>query len=254
MFTDFFLTARFSGFITFVRHNNYDIGEVSMKVRIIVTADGSHSLLNEDLQEVYHSVNGAIAESDHVFIRAGYNHIAGICESIRLLEIGFGTGLNALLTGLRCQAGNNRVNYLAFEPFPVDPGLIRQLNYVDLLPPGATDIWQKIQDAPWGAWYMIHDHFKLRKIKGKIESYPLPDNHFNLVYFDAFAPEIQWELWERAIFEKLFESLEEGGTLVTYSAKGAVRRELIRAGFRVERLPGPKGKREMLRATKPISG
>lgn len=225
-----------------------------MSLQLLVTADGSHSLYNTALKEVYHSRNGAMAESEHVFIRAGYEHQCSTATDIKVLEVGFGTGLNALLTCLRAKSDKIPLEYVAFEPFPVDGRLIEQLNYCDLLNDDAGPLWQDIHKAPWGERILMGKNISLMKTCGRIEDHNLPTGHFNLVYFDAFAPDVQAELWETDLFRKIYHSMTGGGTLVTYSARGAVRRSLIAAGFSVERLAGPSGKREMLRAVKQVSG
>ncbi len=233
---------------------NYEIGEAGMSLELIKTADGSHSLYNTELDEVYHSKNGALAESEHVFIRAGYEYICSRDTHVRLLEVGFGTGLNALLTALRSTTTGVPVRYLTIEPCPLNDDLLRQLNYCAFLPDNAGTLWKKIHASQWEMWIPVTEGFQLLKILAKIEDHPLPESQFNLVYFDAFAPGVQAELWETGIFQKLWQAMSTGGALVTYSAKGAVRRNLEKAGFAVERLPGPAGKREMIRAVKVVSG
>lgn len=225
-----------------------------MEWQIITTADGSHTLYNGDLDEVYHSRNGALAESEHVFIRAGFDHAAVSFPAIGLLEVGFGTGLNALLTAFHCLSKNVPVKYLAFEPYPLDRETVRKLNYADILPAGARALWERIHGCPWGTWNVIHDHFHLMKTKAKVQDQTFSADPFNLVYFDAFAPRVQGELWGEQVFRKIHEAMSDGGILVTYSAQGAVRRSLETAGFRVERLPGPPGKREMIRASRRANG
>ena len=225
-----------------------------MSLELIITADGSHSLYNAVLDEVYHSKNGALAESEHVFIEAGLEFIRNREKEVRLLEVGFGTGLNALLTALRSTTLAIPVSYMAIEPNPLGTDLIRQLNYCDFLPPKSRELWKKIHDSPWETRIPVMKGFQRLKIRAKIEEHPLPPYQLNLVYFDAFAPGVQAELWEMGIFQKLWQAMSAGGALVTYSARGAVRRNLENAGFTVERLPGAAGKREMIRAVKRISG
>lgn len=223
-------------------------------LKVITTDDGSHSIYNETLDEVYHSTNGALAESEHVFIKAGFDNAAKRNKEIHLLEVGFGSGLNALLTALNCYKGSDTVWYEALEPFPLEPKLIQKLNYPALLPEPATAIWSKLHSTSRKNWMAIHEKFQFLLINDGLEEFLPPQDHYNLVYFDAFAPTIQPALWAIDIFRKLYSSLKDGGILVTYSAKGEVRRNLIKAGFIVERLPGPAGKREMLRAIKKPSG
>ena len=221
-----------------------------MDLKIITTDDGSHSLFNETLDEIYHSKNGAIAESEHVFIKAGFDFITKVRTDLRILEVGFGTGLNVLLTALKSKSIGIKADYWTFEPFPVDPLIVGKLNYPSLLSPEANGLWEKIHESPWNVSSNIREDFQLNRYKKKVEQHQLPVNYFHLVYFDAFAPSIQGELWTQEVFYKIFNAMVDQGVLVTYSAKGEVRRNLIAAGFDVERIPGPVGKREMIRACK----
>lgn len=222
-----------------------------MDIRIILTADGSHSLHVDKLDEIYHSTNGAITESEHVFLRTGFDHVHNTFNPVELLEVGFGTGLNALLTAMESLNKNLKVNYSGLEPYPIKAEIITKLNYPGILEGNSAEIWNRIHGGEWNTWVEINPNFKLLKSEQQLEFYTLPQNHYNLIYFDAFSPPVQPELWSEDIFRKLFDSLQKGGTFVTYSARGSVRRNLQSAGFVVERLPGPPGKREMLRAYKP---
>ena len=224
-----------------------------MDLKIIITGDGSHSIYNERLDEIYHSKNGAIAESEHVFIRAGFDFVTMNTRRVNLLEVGFGTGLNALLTAVKSKNAGTYLEYWAFEPFPINPDILNKLNYTILLPPCSEVLWKKIHAAPWNKMIDIESYFQIIRINNKIENHKLPEDHFNLIYFDAFAPSVQAELWTSDLFRKLFTALKTGGVLVTYSAKGEVRRNLLASGFTVDRLPGPAGKREMIRAIKTVS-
>lgn len=228
--------------------------KLAIDLQVITTGDGSHSIYNGALDEVYHSRNGAIAESEHIFIRAGFDRVLDGERALHVLEVGFGTGLNALMTAVRCVEIPVQVWYQAFEPSPLPLRLTRELNYAGMLGGDACRYWEKMHSAPNKQWHTVHDHFQLCLIAQPVEEPTLPNNHFDLVYFDAFAPSIQPELWSAEVFGKLHAALKTKGVLVTYSAMGEVRRNLIRAGFSVERLPGPPGKREMLRATKDITG
>jgi tRNA U34 5-methylaminomethyl-2-thiouridine-forming methyltransferase MnmC len=207
-------------------------------IRIVDTADGSHSIYNERLDEHYHSVHGAIRESRHVFIEAGLLHTTK--TDLRILEIGFGTGLNALLTLL--QDPHRRIHYTSLEAFPLEPELALQLNYTAL-----SASFAELHLAEWEKEIPITSNFVLRKMKGKLEELII-EGKFDLIYFDAFSPERQPELWTREIFHRLFSLMNENGCLVTYCAKGQVRRNMEEAGLTVERLAGPPGKREMLRS------
>jgi len=212
-----------------------------------ITADGSHTLFVKGLNEPYHSVNGAITESMQVFIRNGLK--AAGKKKIRVLEFGFGTGLNALLTLLEAARSGLEVGYHTLEKYPVTLEEADRLNYPDLLGEGSGEMLSALHRAPWDTVVEINPSFILEKIRGdftEIEHFPRAD----LVYYDAFAPDIQPGLWTEELFFRIAGAMEEGGILVTYSAKGSVRRALQAAGLRVEKLPGPPGKREVLRAVK----
>ncbi|MBN2175188.1 MAG: tRNA (5-methylaminomethyl-2-thiouridine)(34)-methyltransferase MnmD [Bacteroidales bacterium] len=223
-----------------------------MFLKLILTEDGSHTLFNSRLNETYHSKFGAINESKHVFINAGLEEISkNKIEAINILEVGFGAGLNAYLTYLFSEQKKHRINYLALEPFPLSMEILNQLNYdLQLLSKSPKVSFGKFHHAEWGRNVVISDHFNLHKITSNLESFSYDSDYFQLVYFDAFAPDIQPELWTLEVFRKIYDLLEPGGIVVTYSAKGLVRRNLQQAGFLVERLTGPTGKREMLRGVK----
>jgi tRNA U34 5-methylaminomethyl-2-thiouridine-forming methyltransferase MnmC len=215
------------------------------------TADGSHTLFVAELNEHYHSTNGALQESELVFINNGLHHLAVCLKEINVLEVGFGTGLNALLTVIEAKKQKRKINYVAIEPEPVDAGIIEQLNYASVIgSTEATGYFKKLHEASWTHPAFLSDYFIINKIQAKLEEITLRDEQFNLVFFDAFGPVVQPELWTEAIFTQLFKCLKPGGILVTYSCKGTVKRALKAAGFTIEKLPGPAGKREVLRATK----
>jgi tRNA U34 5-methylaminomethyl-2-thiouridine-forming methyltransferase MnmC len=217
------------------------------RIELVTSEDGSHTLRIPELKEHYHSYKGALRESEHVFIKMGLNTLASR-NDIRLLEVGFGTGLNALVTALR--KGNRSIHYIGLEPIPLSQEIIEQLNYTQLLADdSATDIYQKLHKAPWQEVTEIMNGFYFQKLEQKLEDYKSKEQ-VDLIYYDAFAPHAQPELWEAAIWEQLYQMMKPEGILVTYCAKGQVRRDLQSAGFTVERLPGPPGKREMLRAKK----
>lgn len=200
--------------------------------------------------EQYHSKHGAVAEARHVFIEAGLRFFwerAGE-QPVRILEIGFGTGLNAALTAEACQQEGKACDYLGVEAFPVSQQELEKLDYWET---GVTsrDNFFALHQAEWGSWVSISGLFRLRKELQKFQQIAY-SKEFDLIYFDAFGPRVQPELWTASIFEKMFNSLAKNGILITYSAKGSVRRAMQGAGFAVERLPGPPGKREMLRATR----
>ena len=221
-----------------------------MQLKIIHTEDGSTSLYDEALNESYHSKYGAINESMHVFIEAGLNAIKNP-GTINIFEIGLGTGLNALLTCIKSEKNIININYFALEPYPIKKDMYDQMNFEQCLNYKNTNyFFTKIHEVPWNHLNNIHSRFKINKLNKRLEDYQPLNNFFNLIYFDAFSPDIQPEMWTMTNFTKLYESLQQHGILVTYSAKGQVRRDLEKAGFITERIPGPKGKREMLRATK----
>lgn len=210
------------------------------------TADGSHTLFVPEINEHYHSVNGAIQESQHVFIDAGLRRLAK--EKIRILEIGFGTGLNALLTLLEAERMKiSAIEYHAVELYPLPAECIAALNYEAMACPGRTGLFGTLHATPWEIPVGITDRFILHKIRGDCRSCELPSS-VDLVYYDAFAPDKQPEMWTPEIFSLLRQRMAGGGLLVTYCAKGSARRMMQKAGYSVERIPGPPGKREMLRA------
>lgn len=213
------------------------------------TADGSHTISIPDLQVTYHSRHGAIQESMHVFIEAGLRYkIKSTEAALSILEMGFGTGLNALLTLLEQQ--DREIWYESLEAYPLPVETAMQLNYAELLSQEtAAANFEKIQQAAWNEAVSISASFQLLKRELKLEAFT-PDRRYDLIYFDAFAPTAQPALWSESVFKKLFDSLRTGGILVTYCSKGDVRRAMQAAGFRVEKIAGPPGKREMVRAHK----
>ena len=218
-----------------------------IKRELQVTADGSHTLFIPGMDEHYHSVNGAVQESRHVFIEAGLHHLER--EEINLLEIGFGTGLNAFLTLLDAATHERKIHYYSIELYPLDMEMIQALNYGEVISAGSGDAFRALHEAQWNTSVEITSSFELHKIQGDSNTCELPER-IDLVYFDAFAPDKQPEMWCLEIFKRLYENMTAGSVLTTYCAKGAVRRMMKEAGYSVERIPGPPGKREMLRAMK----
>ncbi|GGD09155.1 tRNA (5-methylaminomethyl-2-thiouridine)(34)-methyltransferase MnmD [Hyunsoonleella pacifica] len=227
-----------------------------MKRNIIKTADGSTTIHLPDWDEQYHSKHGAIQEAYHVFIKYGLNHVYDLEDKTKplkqkfILEIGFGTGLNAFITYLEAEKLKLNINYVGVEGYPVLNEEIKLLNYPSEL--GVEDkksIFQQLHDIDWEHTHKINKHFSLTKQQKMFDEIE-DENKYDLIYFDAFGARVQPELWTELVFKTMYNALKEKGVLVTYSAKGSVRRAMQSVGFTVERLPGPPGKREMLRATK----
>ncbi len=218
-------------------------------VRAILTEDGSSSLFHIGLNETYHSIHGAIQESRHVFIENGLEALLQKKKKeIAILEVGFGTGLNALLTLLRTKSEGVQITYTAIEAYPLSLETLSLLNYSTVLE--ATIDFQKIHHCEWNVLAQISENFMLEKLHKKIYDVVFEKQSFDLIYFDAFAPSKQPEMWEPSILEKVVEAMKPNGTFVTYSSKGQLKRDLISLGLSVEKLPGPPGKREMIRAIK----
>jgi tRNA U34 5-methylaminomethyl-2-thiouridine-forming methyltransferase MnmC len=245
--------------------------KAQVKRKVITTADGSKTIQIEDWNEQYHSIHGAIQEANHVFIKHGLHHIclAEQCnlervtlslskcspkdvlvstKNITILEIGFGTGLNAFITSLEAEKNNIKVDYVGVEAYPVLQDEINQLNYAEQLSESNT-LFSKIHNCSWEEEHEIQSKFSLTKQQKYFKDIS-EINTYNLIYFDAFGARVQPELWTETIFKIMYNALMTKGVLVTYSAKGSVRRAMQAVGFIVERLEGPSGKREMLRATK----
>jgi tRNA U34 5-methylaminomethyl-2-thiouridine-forming methyltransferase MnmC len=218
----------------------------SMKhLKVIETKDGSKSIFLQDMNETYHSKFGAKIESEHVYINAGFFQIKQ--PKINILEIGFGTGLNVILTLKANESGQKRVYFETLEKYPLPQDVINQIEFYD--DKSLNAYFKKVHNAAWDQPVIINKQFSFCKKHTDLLIYQ-SDIKFDLVYFDAFAPDKQPEMWRKAIFEKMYNLLKENGLLVTYSAKGSVRRTMQSVGFMVERIPGPPGKREMLRAIK----
>ena len=222
-----------------------------MKKKLIDTADGSHTVRMEDDQETYHSVNGAWTESMHVFIEHGFRYLPSIINPVKILEVGFGTGLNAFMTWLEVRNSLRKVHYIGIEPAPVPKSVWAILNYPDFADcEEAYPAFRDIHLASWGTPVFFGENFILNKLEERLENVELQNASFDLVYFDAFSFDVNPDLWTEAIFRKIHGAMRNGGVLVTYSSKGDVRRAMIAAGFKVERIPGPPGKREMMRASR----
>jgi len=215
---------------------------------LVKTADGSDTLFVKEIDEHYHSTFGAVQESKHIFIEAGLR----LCDQapVNIFEVGFGTGLNAYLTVLESVKTNQSILYITIEKYPLPSSIWTSLNYSEIVPDGNPSLFQMIHNAAWNEKVKITGNFSILKLSSDLTEvnyslFPM----FDLIYFDAFSPEKQPELWKTHIFIELASHCSHQAKLVTYCAKGVVRRSLITAGFSVERIPGPPGKREMLRGT-----
>lgn len=218
-----------------------------MQPKIVTTADGSHTLKHPLMDEHYHSINGAVTESKHVYIHAGWKQC--VANPISVLEMGFGTGLNALLTCIEANNEKKITTYTAFELYPLDDDTINQLNYNSFLEEQEKGSFKAIHDLKWEKKEHITPFFQLEKIQADFTTSTLTGS-YDLVYYDAFDPAKQPELWNEGIFAKIYKAMNDCGVIVTYSAKGMVRRAMEKVGFKVDRIAGPPGKREMIRGYK----
>ena len=220
-----------------------------MHSELLITSDGSHTLFVPEIDECYHSSHGAVQESRHIFIDAGLKqcHKDEIC----VLEVGFGTGLNALLALVEAERSGKRIHYIALEKYPVEAEKAMLLNYPEKIDSDKGDVFNLLHTSDWNEPVEITSYFTLHKIETDFTQF-VHNQHYDVVFFDAFSPEKQPEMWSVEQFEKLYKSCNFGAILTTYCAKGIVRRAMQAAGFRVERLPGPPGKREFLRATQTL--
>jgi len=216
--------------------------------KLVITNDGSHSIFNPEINECYHSKHGAIVEAEHVFIRNGFSVVNK--QNLNILEIGFGTGLNALLTSQKAVQKKVTVNYQTMELYPVSEDNYSKLNFTDLIGIEKQSLLI-LHETPWEEKCKINDFFILTKFNTDLENYT-SDTKFDIIYFDAFSPEKQPELWTNTIFMKMHNYLKEDGFLVTYCAKGIVKRTMKAVGFEIIVLDGPPGKRQMTRANKSI--
>lgn len=256
-----------------------------MEKALRLCEDGSHTLFSERVKECYHSIHGAYTESMHIFINYGlraviernvkkrdacrpefelfintedHNKTDSLSDlemeakqnTIRILEVGFGTGLNALLTALETEKSNISVSYLGLEPFPILTETLQQLNYCTFLAGNSEQFFTEMHASEWNKSYPLHPDFCFKKQQVGFMEVELQFAGFDLIYFDAFSPEAQPDIWEPKVFEKCYNVLAKNGILVTYCAKGAIKRALKSAGFIIENFPGPPGKREITRAYK----
>jgi tRNA U34 5-methylaminomethyl-2-thiouridine-forming methyltransferase MnmC len=218
------------------------------ELSILLTGDGSTTILNPELDETYHSVHGATTEAEHVYINAGLAYFlqTNSTREANIFEVGFGTGLNACLSHQFALEHQVNVRYASIESFPLPVEIIEQLKFPAL----DKARLNKIHLAAWNSWVSLDGFFSLKKILGKIQQLPMKENSADVIYFDAFAPSKQPDMWVPEILEKMYFILSEKGVLVTYCARGQFQRDLRSLGFLVEALPGPPGKRQMVRAIK----
>jgi tRNA U34 5-methylaminomethyl-2-thiouridine-forming methyltransferase MnmC len=217
-------------------------------IQLITTADGSHSLINIALQETYHSQHGAVQESKHVFIREGLDYYVQTTgkRALKIFEVGFGTALNAWLTLQRCKELGCKIYYSSIESFPLQADIWQALNYVG---ENERKYFQALHTSAWNTDVIISEEFILNKINDTLQHAAVAFG-YDLIYFDAFAPNKQPEMWELPILKKVTDALVDGGIFVTYCAKGQLKRDLKSLGLHVETLAGPPGKKEMVRAKK----
>lgn len=220
----------------------------------VKTKDGSPSLFVPELNQHYHSLHGALQESRHVFIAAGLHQFAEQ-EEVRILEIGFGTGLNALLSHFEKAQPEQIIHYHSLEKYPLVEEEWQALNWPELFDekPEYRDFYHELHSAPWNQEHALRPNFNLWKIAANLKTHSAKAAYYDLIYFDAFSPEAQEDLWTEEIFKNMQQALKPDGKLVTYCVKGSVRRAMKAAGLVVEKIPGPPGKREMARAKRASS-
>lgn len=223
----------------------------NMKREVKLTGDGSKTIYIPDLDENYHSNHGAFNEATHIFIEQGIRPFP-LDKSLRIFEMGFGTGLNAFLAFIESKTSGYKIQYVGIEAFPVEEMLINEMDYCSFLNWENTQDFKQLHTLPWSENHEISDDFSFKKIHQKIESYIPENEQFDVVFFDAFGPKAQAEMWQPSILKKMYSLLKPGGFLVTYCAQGQVKRDLKAQGFIVVPLPGPPGKREMTKAIKSV--
>ena len=219
--------------------------------RIIISEDGSHTIELIGQNEQYHSTHGAIQESNHVYIKNGIERIAQNTKTISVLEVGMGTGLNVLLTWIYAKENELKINYHAVEAYPVEKDIWNRLNYAaQVIKPGSEEIFSKIHNSKWNETFELDSNFSFTKMEESIIDSNLPTEAYDVVYFDAFNPELEPELWTAELFQKIYSAMMPESVLSTYSTKGIVKRAMKSCGFKIEKKPGPPGKREILNAVK----
>jgi tRNA U34 5-methylaminomethyl-2-thiouridine-forming methyltransferase MnmC len=218
--------------------------------QIIETSDGSHTIFVPELNEHYHSIHGAIQESSFIFINNGFDFCKA--DPLNIFEVGFGTGLNALLTAIKSIDGEREVNYTSIEKYPISQKIISSLNHPYIAGLNGKKIYDSIHSSAWNKKVNICKNFNLTKIRGDITTSHL-SGKYDLIFFDAFGPDKQPEMWTKDIFARIASITVKDGVFVTYSAKGEVQRNLKACGFKVNLLPGPPGKRQIIRGIKIIN-
>ena len=221
-----------------------------MALKIINTSDGSHTLFNENLNETYHSIHGSIEESNHVYINAGLKNKIEVNNNLSVLEIGLGTGLNFLLLYKYLEGNNNQISYHTLEPYPIERSLLNKLNYPSLIGGESEEVFKLIHESEDEKNVRVNNKIIFRKSIKTIESIKLYSDSYDLVFFDAFAPSKQPEIWSNKNLTKIYKSMKDESILVTYSSSKKFKEILYDIGFKVEVLKGSKGKREMVRALK----
>ncbi len=220
-----------------------------MERKIIDTADGSKTIYLPELNEQYHSVNGALTESEYVYIEKGF--LSSQKQSPVVFEVGFGTGLNCILTAVQAEKRKRKTHYYSIENFPLDSFTLDQLNHFSLFRPEEKSIFEKIHSCEWNSMVQISEYFFLHKILSDLNGFSFSGlKKFDVVYFDAFGPDKQPEMWIAEVFNSIYNQCNLDAIFVTYSAKGEIRRRLTQTGFTMQRLPGPPGKKQMLRGIK----
>ncbi|MFK8039025.1 MAG: tRNA (5-methylaminomethyl-2-thiouridine)(34)-methyltransferase MnmD [Crocinitomicaceae bacterium] len=220
-----------------------------MKRTVIDTEDNSKTLLINNTDITYHSRHGALTESNHIFIKHGLNSLRS-SQEIKVFEMGFGTGLNVILSYDFATINNINIDYHSIEKFPLTNHEVKSFDITTFLKKSLHSIFQKIHEAQWDKTCNLNANFKLKKIKNDIKIIEIESNQYDIIFFDAFGPKFQPELWQLPVLKKMHDSLKQDGTIITYCAQGQFKRNLKIAGFKVENLPGPPGKREITRGIK----
>jgi tRNA U34 5-methylaminomethyl-2-thiouridine-forming methyltransferase MnmC len=216
-------------------------------IEIVKTSDGSSTLFVPELNEHYHSVHGAIQESEYIFIKCGLDFSKA--DPVRIFEVGFGTGLNAFLTAINASSQNRIIFYTSIEKYPLKDSLVNELNYKSFFPQESAYLFDLIHKGKWNSVEVISNNFTLNKIEGDVTKQEI-NGDYDLIFFDAFGPDKQPDMWTDEVFRKIAEITVHNGILLTYSVKGEVKRTLRKHGFKVNRLPGPPGKHQIIRAVK----